>query len=121
MKIKNVCPMILVTASLVFAACGKDDDGPTPEPPGGDDVTTENVTYANFIGGLFQTRCSSCHTGSGPGTGQWVFSGYSSVSSNLERINDVVVVRRVMPQNGSLSARELQLVKAWVDKGAPQN
>ncbi|SEK18303.1 c-type cytochrome [Parapedobacter koreensis] len=115
---------LLVIVMLGFAGCGKDNDSPTPEPPppgGGNDVTVENVTYANFVGGLFQSRCSSCHTGAGAGTSRWVFSGYASVNDNLDRINDVVVVRRIMPQNGSLSARELQLLEAWIDKGAPQN
>ncbi|MGK6349974.1 c-type cytochrome [Parapedobacter sp. DT-150] len=111
--------MLLGTLVLAFGGCGKDDD-PAPEPPDGDEVTVDNVTYTNFVDGLFQTRCSSCHTGSGAGTSQWVFSGYGSVRDNLARINDAVVVRRIMPQNGSLSARELQLLAAWVEKGAPQ-
>ncbi|MBK1440180.1 hypothetical protein JHJ32_09300 [Parapedobacter sp. ISTM3] len=114
---------LLTIMVLSLAGCGKDNDAPTPEPPpsGGENVTVDNVTYANFVGGLFQSRCSSCHTGSGAGTARWVFSGYASVNNNLERINDVVVVRRIMPLNGSLSTRELQLLEAWIAKGAPQN
>lgn len=109
---------------LGFIACGK-DDGPTPDPDppgngGGDDVTAGNVTYANFVGGLLQTKCGSCHAGSGEGTPHWVFSGFSSVKDNIDRINDAVIVRRVMPKNGSLSTRERELLKAWIDKGAPQ-
>lgn len=107
---------------LGFIACGKGDE-PTPDPPGnggGDDVTAENVTYANFVGSLLQSKCSSCHAGSGEGTPHWVFSGFNSVKDNLGRINDVVVVRRTMPKNGSLSTRERELLKAWIDKGAPQ-
>ncbi len=106
---------------LGFIACGK-DDGPTPDPPGnggGDDVTTENVTYTNFVGGLLQTKCSGCHAGSGEGTPYWVFSGFNSVKEHIDRINDVVIVRRIMPKNGSLSTRERELLKAWIDKGAP--
>src|SRR5690606_30359962 len=109
---------------LGFIACGK-DDGPTPDPDppgngGGDEVTVENVTYANFVGGLSQSKCSSCHAGSGEGTPYWVFAGFNSVRDNIDRINDVVIVRRIMPKNGSLSARERELLKAWIDKGAPQ-
>lgn len=120
---KQLFTALMCTVILVISGCGKDDDGsgPGPQQPGGDDVTVDNVTYANFVGALLQSNCSSCHTGSGEGTPHWVFSGYSSVSSNIERINDVVVVRRIMPQGGSLSARQLELLKAWVDKGAPQN
>ena len=115
---------LLCAFALTIVGCGKDSDSPSPEPPengGGENVTVDNVTYANFAGTLFQSNCSSCHTGSGEGTPHWVFSGYSSVSNNLDRINDVVVVRRIMPQGGSLSANQLELLKAWIDKGAPQN
>ncbi|GGC17570.1 hypothetical protein GCM10011386_06800 [Parapedobacter defluvii] len=119
--VKRTAWFLFVTCCL--AGCGKDGDGPSPEPPpgnGGEGVTVDNVTYANFAGGLFQSRCSSCHTGSGPGTVQWVFSGYGSVRDNLARINDAVIVRKIMPQDGSLTNRQFELLKAWIDKGAPQ-
>lgn len=107
-----------------FIACGK-GEGPTPDPDppgngGGDDVTADNVTYTNFVGALLQSKCSSCHTGSGEGTPHWTFSSFNSVKDNIDRINDAVIVRRVMPKNGSLSTRERELLKAWIDKGAPQ-
>ncbi|WP_257670403.1 hypothetical protein [Parapedobacter tibetensis] len=117
---KVVFPALLCAILLVVSGCGKDSDSPTPD-PGNDDVTVDNVTYANFAGGLFQSSCSGCHTGTGQGTGKWVFSGYSSVTSNLALINDAVIVRRIMPQGSSLSSRQLELLKAWIDKGAPQN
>lgn len=112
---------LLLLMILAIAGCGKDDNGPTPDPPTpGGDVTAENVTYANFIGALLQSKCSSCHAGTGPGTTKWVFSGYSSVKDNLARVNDMVIVRKLMPQNGSLSTRERELLKAWIDKSGPQ-
>lgn len=112
---------LLTLMVLGLAGCGKDDNGPTPEPPTpGGDVTAENVTYANFVGALLQSKCSSCHAGSGSGTAKWAFSGYNSVKDNLARINDMVIVRKLMPQNGSLSTREMTLLKAWIEKGGPQ-
>lgn len=114
-------PMLVM---LSLMGCGK-DSGPTPDPdpPGngsGDEVTAENVTYANFVGNLLQSKCSSCHAGSGEGTAYWIFSGYNSVKENIDRINDAVIVRRIMPKTGSISTRERELLKAWIDKGAPQ-
>ncbi len=125
-RIKLMFPAMLFVAVLAFSGCGKGDDDPEPDPGGnggggGDNVTVDNVTYTNFVGGLLQSNCSSCHTGNGEGTSHWTFAGYNSVASNLDRINDVVIVRRIMPQGGSLSARQLELLKAWIDKGAPQN
>lgn len=122
MKLRKLASDAFAFVALtLLVACGKGDDSPEPEPPpGGNDVTVDNVTYANFVGNLLQSKCSNCHTGSGPGTTRWVFSGYTSVKDHLDRINDVVIVRKIMPQNGSLSNRELELLKAWIDKGAPQ-
>ncbi|MGV3762479.1 hypothetical protein [Parapedobacter sp.] len=120
-KILWKTPMLVLM--LGFMACGKDGAPmPDPDPPGngGDDVTAANVTYTNFVGSLLQSKCSSCHTGAGEGTPYWVFSGFNSVKENIDRINDAVIVRRVMPKNGSLSTRERELLKAWIDKGAPQ-
>ncbi len=113
---------LLILMALGFVGCGKDNNSPTPEPPPppGGNVTVENVTYTNFVGALLQSKCSSCHAGSGPGTVKWVFSGYNSVKDNLARVNDMVIVRKLMPQTGSLSARELELLKAWIDKDGPQ-
>lgn len=121
-KILWRAPMLALV--LGFMACGKDGaPTPDPDPPGnggGDDVTAENVTYTNFVGVLLQSKCSMCHAGSGEGTPYWTFSGYNSVKDNIDRINDAVIVRRIMPKTGSLSTRERELLKAWIDKGAPQ-
>lgn len=125
MKKKQIwLPILLCTIGLTVSTCGK--DSPAPDPPGsggngGDQITVSNVTYTNFVGGLLQSRCSQCHTGSGEGVVLWTFSGYSSVVSNIDRINNAVVVTRIMPQDAPLSAQQLQLLKAWIDKGAPQN
>lgn len=115
---------------FVMAGCSKDAD-PVPDPNGngggggggggGENVTKDNVSYTNFVGDLFTSRCSHCHTGSGEGVPHWTFAGYSSVSSNLDRIKNVLVVTRAMPKDGSLSTNQIELLKAWFDKNAPQN
>mgnify|MGYP000880550076 CR=1 FL=1 len=123
MKIKWI-QILGVLFALSLASCSKDSD-PDPDPnnggQGGNNVTPENVSYTNFAGSLFQGRCSHCHTGSGEGITHWTFTGYTSVTSNLERIKDVTVVTRAMPKDGSLTTAQVELLKAWFDKGAPQN
>lgn len=121
----NWFPVLLCTIILAASNCAKDSDH-EPDPPAGggnekDEVTVDNVTYDNFVGDLFQSRCSHCHTGSGAGVSHWTFSGYTSVTNNLERINNAVIVKRIMPQDGTLSAHQIELLKAWIDKDAPQN
>jgi hypothetical protein len=100
---------------FLIAACSKNqaEEGMPEEPP----VSTEKVTYTNFVGALFQSKCSFCH---GPGkaqAGAWTFNGYPSVFSDSERIRQVVLVSKVMPLNGSLSAAELKSLQDWYDQG----
>ncbi|WP_162618495.1 c-type cytochrome [Pedobacter yulinensis] len=115
--------VVLFTAmSVGLLACSKDqaEKPQDPPPPKPDEVTAANVTYANFASNLFQTKCSGCHAPGGGGSGAWTFNGYASVQANAGRINNVTLVTMTMPRNGSLSAKEKELLKAWLDKGLPQ-
>jgi len=120
---KNVFSPIfffLLIANIV--SCSKDQAAePQPEPPDSNEVTVENVSYNNFAGALFESKCSSCHAPGRGASGRWTFDGYSSVINNASRINNAVLVTRVMPVGGSLTARERELLQAWFDRSNPEN
>jgi hypothetical protein len=100
---------------LFIAACSKNQaDEPSPAEP---NKPTTKVTYSNFVGGLFQTKCASCHAPGRPQASFWTFNGYSSVISNADQIRNLVIVTKVMPQGGSLSAAELKSLQDWYDQG----
>jgi hypothetical protein len=100
---------------LFFAACSKNQaDEPTPAEPNKPET---KVTYANFVGGLFQTKCAFCHAPGQPQASFWTFNGYSSVISNADQIKQLVLVTKIMPQGGSLSAAELKSLQDWYDQG----
>jgi len=80
-------------------------------------VVEEKVTYQNFAEALFQTNCSGCHTGTGGGTGKWVFAGYESVKNNADKIKNAVLVTGAMPLGGSLSNVDKEKLKKWFDTG----
>lgn len=109
---------LLVGIALIYllaAACTKKQaEEFKPETP---DHPETNVSYAATIGPLFQTKCAGCHSGSGRGTTAWLFTGYSSVRNDADRIRNAVVVTRAMPMGGSLSAAELESVRKWFDQG----
>ena len=100
---------------LLFAACSKNQaDEPAPTEP---NKPATKVTYSNFVGGLFQTKCAFCHAPGQPQASFWTFNGYSSVISNADLIKQLVLVSKVMPQSGSLSAAELKSLQDWYDQG----
>lgn len=119
MSKKNIFYLALVLAYiLMLSACSKkqadeikavDPTGPTPQ-----------VTYAGFVGPLFQTRCAGCH---GPGRQSapiFTLNGYASVTANAARIRNAVLVQKSMPIGTALSAAELQSLRAWFDAGMPE-
>lgn len=107
--------------ALYVISCSKDQAAqPEVDPPGEEEVTAENVSYNNFAGALFESKCSSCHAAGGGASGRWTFADYASVRDNAARINQVVLVTGTMPLGGSLSANEKALLKAWFDRNTPQ-
>ena len=47
-------------------------------------------------------------------------SSYAGISANADRVKTQVVSGR-MPQGGSLTDEEIQLISCWVDNGALDN
>lgn len=85
-------------------------------------AAVEKVTYANFAGALFQTKCNGCHGSSGTSEARakWIFSDYNSVKNNSTKINNAVLVTGIMPLGGSLTATEKEKLKKWFDEGMVQ-
>ncbi|MEH6305870.1 hypothetical protein RYH73_09465 [Olivibacter sp. CPCC 100613] len=120
MKRKSFHALAILTSFIaVLYSCSK-DQAAEPESPGNEEVTAENVSYNNFAGALFQTKCAGCHAAGGGASGRWTFSDYNSVRSNGTRINNVVLVTGTMPLGGSLSTNEKALLKAWFDRNMPE-
>lgn len=113
---------VFLLAAALLCSCSKDqaEETPTPDPEPGNNVTANNVTYTNFVGGLIQAKCSACHAAGGAGSSQWAFSGYASVTTNGSRINNAVLVTGIMPMTGSLTTNEKALLKAWFDRSMPE-
>ncbi|SKB62164.1 hypothetical protein SAMN05660841_01559 [Sphingobacterium nematocida] len=114
---------LLTLVILLITGCSKKQaDEPKPEEPTPTTVTVDNVSYNNYVKVLFENKCNSCHASGGAGSGKWTFSGYTSVKSNAAKIANVLLVTKVMPMNGSLSAKEIELLNAWFNiRNTPEN
>ncbi|MGE8427117.1 MAG: c-type cytochrome [Sphingobacterium sp.] len=108
---------------LSFSACTKKQAQELTSNPdnGTETVTVLNVSYTNFSKALFETKCSSCHATGRSASARWTFSGYTSVKDNIAKINNAVLVAKSMPLGGSLTAKEIELLDAWIKRNSPEN
>lgn len=121
---KQISIFFLATFAALLFACSKRQaeelkpaaptgpNGPTP-------VTTANVTYTNFAGALFQTKCNNCHGPNGAIKSVWLFNGLASIKNDT-RVANSVLVTKTMPKGGTLTVSERELLQAWFDKGMPE-
>jgi nitrate/TMAO reductase-like tetraheme cytochrome c subunit len=101
---------------------------PPPEPVEGLPVLTGDPTYENYIGILFDLRCSNCH--GDLSSGGLNLLTYAAVVEGGE--NGVVIVpgnsaESVLYQIQSagkhfanLASDELEIVRRWIENGAPE-
>ncbi|WP_029278694.1 cytochrome c [Pedobacter borealis] len=122
MKKQNSIFLLAAITALLFACSKKQAEElkpETPPPTGPTTVTTANVTYTNFTGALFQTKCGGCHGANGGAKGFWLFNGISSAKE--VRVNNAIFVTKTMPKgNNTISESDKALLKAWFDKGMPE-
>lgn len=106
---------IFLGFSLMIISCSKDQAEPKKEDP-----KVDKVTYDNFVGALFQSKCTACHGVSGPNIANWAFTGYQSAKDNETKLRNVLLVAQSMPQGGSITASEKEKLKNWFDNGTPE-
>jgi hypothetical protein len=100
---------------------------PTPEPTPPSLPVEGTPTFAN-IGPLFATKCTVCHNGDGAPAGL-ILSSYADAlkggqSGPVIVPNDSANSKLIAVQSAkhfsNLSTDELELVKQWIDAGAPE-
>lgn len=79
-------------------------------------ICDPNTSYELTIEPIIANNCLECHAGSQSPN----LSSYSGVSTNADRIR-FQVANRFMPQGGSLTNEEIELILCWVDNGALNN
>jgi len=99
---------------------------PPPEPAA---VDTDNPTFASYVGPLFAAKCTACHGGDAPQKGldlsTYVGTMKGGEAGPVIIPGDNAGSKLVQVQSGShfstFSDEELEVVKKWIDAGAPEN
>lgn len=120
-KIKNQFIFILFAFSL--CACTKEIGKNLDLIPSSPVSSCDTVKFAAHILPIINSNCLSCHSGSGPGNGN--FTSYSGIKQKVDngsfKARVVDLLPTPMPQGGALPAQQIALIKCWLDNGAPNN
>ena len=102
---KRIFGMLVI--SVFIWSCSKTNTSPSYTP----DCTGAAKSFSSDVRPLIQSSCSGCHSN---------FSGYSQISGSKASIRSRIVSGS-MPQGGSLSDAQKNIIVCWIDNGAPNN
>ena len=118
----GVC-LVVVCASLLGAVRSQEKSPKTDAAP--------RIDFVHDIAPLIKARCAECHTnGKYKGSvsmdtradllkSKVVVPGKSAASELVQRITSDDPEKRMPPKRKPLSAKEIALIKAWIDQGVP--
>jgi hypothetical protein len=128
--------MARVALAILTAACGLHQDA-TGQKPDVDSIAADPnpPSYSKEILPLLRRRCLSCHGAVqqegglrldslpavhlGGASGSVLPDQIGSLGSLLERVTSDDPSMKMPPKGGPLTKKELQLLSAWIDAGAP--
>ncbi|NVN96444.1 MAG: hypothetical protein HXX18_14305 [Bacteroidetes bacterium] len=122
MKKTSIVFTIIAASVILLNSCYRDsEEGLYRFVPANCDTT--NVTYSGIIAPIVSGNClgstGSCHS-NGTSFPLDTYTNLKSEANNLVgRITGVS--GNIMPQSGRMDACKINQIKAWVNKGAPQN
>ncbi len=81
------------------------------------EITLNFLTISEKI---LAPHCLSCHSNAGGNIGQVNLETYSEALQNIAQLRQTVVDDRRMPPSGPLNSELTQLLKQWIESGAPE-
>jgi uncharacterized membrane protein len=87
------------------------------------EITTQNVSYKNFVEPLLTKNCSTCHGLNGSAQAWWLNT--KTYENAVEYANPIskTIISKTMPPPPKFpfTDRDRDLIQAWIDKGMPNN
>jgi mono/diheme cytochrome c family protein len=125
--LRSCCLLVLaLLTSAVFVSCNSytpkqtsTNDGNAAASGGQPGYTVP--TYAYTFAQVFQPYCISCHSSAGGNSGGVNLETYSNTIQNLTNINSAVLVTQIMPPSHPIPALAQNILKEWINGGAPLN
>lgn len=105
---------------LLFAAALTACESRTYEEISDNTPITQVVTYNKDVKPIIESNCISCHS-----PGPQALTNYTQVKSNVNNIIDRISRAngdpQKMPQGGSLSPAQINIITKWKADGLPEN
>lgn len=117
-KWDSILLVLTVSSLLGLSSCYYDNE----EELYGADCDTTAVSFADDIWPIINGNCQTgCHGPGGSGNG--IFTDHASVAAKVTNGSLMlrVVEQQSMPPNGELTACQVELFRAWILNGAPNN
>lgn len=106
--------------SISFVSCTK-DIGPNPDLIVKTSNACDTITFTKHILPIFNSECVTCHSAGGQSP---ELSNYTLIKTQVDggRIKARVIDGpSFMPASGRLPDNQINLIKCWLDAGAPNN
>ena len=116
--ISVVCAVSI--AAIFFSSCVYDKAELIVVPPISA-CDTISPTFSADVQPLIVSRCANyeCHDLSF--SGGYAFFEYADIKAAIEKIEQQIVVLKTMPKDGTLTEDEINIIKCWIESGAPDN
>jgi len=122
MKIISI--LLLAWLFLIFG-CAKNNEEKLFPKDNSTTCDTTSVSFSKDVLPVFQSNCSSCHSGSQPINGMDLSSYDGAVKvANGGRLLGAINQQSgysAMPKDGKLSTCNINKITAWINKGKPNN
>jgi uncharacterized membrane protein len=119
---KVLSALLLIMAIALLQSCYNDKEELLyPDSGRPVDCTTISAKFSTDVSPIIRNKCatSGCHDAAA--SGGFVFQNYTQISAAKERIKASAVVNKTMPKGGALPQSEINILKCWIEAGAPNN
>ncbi|MES2240562.1 MAG: cytochrome c [Bacteroidota bacterium] len=118
--IKNLLCLLFV----ILVSCSKEGDPIANRKVfASDNITTENVSYDNYVKPLLTKNCATCHGDGGSAETWWRNTSTYANALQYSRSITTTINNGTMPPPPKFpfADRDRELILAWINRGVPEN
>jgi uncharacterized membrane protein len=119
----NTIAITAISVTCFLAACSKSDNTTGGTGGGGGAASCSNVAakFAANVAPIISANCatSGCHNSTG--AGGLVLQNHAQISAARNRIKTRVIDDKTMPPSGPLPPAQINILKCWIEAGAPND
>ncbi len=115
MKLKFSLILVVFAGLATWSSCKKEDDAPACTVP-----NPAVLRYTSNMKAIIDEYCISCHSGNGPGPGN--YTTYEGIESDLHNgdVLETVVIKKTMPQGFVMPQAKIDSINCWIQNGHPK-